>query len=222
MRLYLSSARTQKFSRRAPSGIMVPMGWRWLLLGVAVATTSPAAPPGKGIAGPREDDCPELAPPSTAGPDLALIRGLLWAFEPAPLEIRVLAIEDLGFLGDPRSLNPLSQLCLDPNPLVARAALRAVAAIRHPRAEEILANVARHPLAQESARQRALELLPFQNTWSSLQAIHQLARAVPVTSVVLVARRLAAELPAEPAPPPATAPLPGPAPSPAPATGVTP
>lgn len=222
MRLYLSSGRTQKFSLRAASGIMAPMGARWLLLGVAVATASAAAPPGKGIAGPREDDCPEQAPPATTGADLALIRGLLWAFEPAPLEVRVLAIEDLGFLGDPRSLNPLSQLCLDPNPAVARAALRAVAAIRHPRAEEILANVARHPLAQDGTRQRALELLPYQNTWSSLRAIHQLARAVPVTSVVLVARRLAAELPAEPVPPPAPAPPPGLAPAPAPATGVTP
>lgn len=208
---------------------MASMGSRWLLLGAAVAAAAaPAAPPGKGIAGPHDEDCPEVpvAQP-LGGPDLALLRGLQWAFEPAPVEIRILAIEDLGFLQDPRALNPLAQLCLDPNPVVARAALRAVAAIRHPRAEEILANVARHPAAQEAARQRAVELLPYQNTWSSLRAVHELARSAASSGVALVARRLAAELPAAPAPPPAPAPAPdvqAPANPPAapPATGVTP
>jgi len=198
------------------------MAARWLLLSlvVLVSSAAAAAPPRKGIAGPKDEDCPELSPPATSGPDLALIRGLLWAFEPAPLEIRVQAIEDLGFLGDTRALNPLSALCLDPNLLVARAALRAVAAIRHPRAEEILANVARHPAAQEGARQRAVELLPFQNSWSSLQTLQALARATPVTGVVLVARRVAAELPAEPVPSPGPAATPSATPAPAP--GVTP
>lgn len=46
-----------------------------------------------------------VAKASTAGTDVAFLRGNTWAFEPAPLEIRGQAIEDLGFHGDARTLS---------------------------------------------------------------------------------------------------------------------
>ena len=93
----------------------------------------------------------------------------MWAFEPAPTEIRVQAIEDLGLLGDPRALNVLAQFALDPNPAFARAGVRAVALMRHPRAEEILCNVIRHPTLPEELKVLALKLLPMQNTDSAIR-----------------------------------------------------
>jgi HEAT repeats len=196
---------------------MDPMTSRLLALATLLLTApAVAAPPQKGIGSPKDEDCSPAPAPPPSSSDRALLRGLSWAFEPAPLEVRVLAIEDLGFLGDPRALNPLAQLCLDPNPQVARAALRAIGAMRHPRAEEILANVVRHPLVSEVARQRALELLPFQNTWSSLRTIGQLARTSHVSSLVLAARRLASELPPAPSPAPPEPPPPATPASPSP------
>jgi HEAT repeat protein len=177
---------------------MRSMTARLALLSTMVPALALAAPARRDVGALSDEDSPEVQATVPSGPDQALLRGLLWAFQPAPVEIRVLAIEDLGFLGDPRALDPLAHLCLDANPVVARAALRAIAAIRHPRAEEILAAVLRHPLAHETARQRALELLPFQNTPSALHTIQRLARATPVTALVVSARRLAAELEAPP------------------------
>lgn len=108
--------------------------------------------------------------------DAAVLRAVLWAFEPAPPEIRVIAVEDLGLLGDARVLNPLAQLVSDPNPLVQQAAVRAISVIRHPRAEEILANVVRHPTLPEKLKLQALGTLLFQNTRSSLLFLHMVAR----------------------------------------------
>ncbi len=157
-----------------------------------------ATPPSKAIGSTKEE--PELvcpAPPTN--PDVGLMRAITWAFEPAPLEVRTQAIEDLGLLGDPRALNPLAQLCLDPNPLLARAAVRAIAAMRHPRAEEILSNVVRHPTVSEQVRLRALELLPYQNTWSAIRFVTTLAQTPNVSAAVGVqARRMADELPRRP------------------------
>src|SRR5689334_6996987 len=78
---------------------------------------------------------------TVVGPDQALLRGIVWASEPGPEEIRVIAIEDLALLGDPRALAPLSVLLWDPNPRIQQAAVRAVALFQHPRAEEILSSV---------------------------------------------------------------------------------
>lgn len=157
-----------------------------------------ATPPSKAIGSTKEE--PEVVCPTPApNPDLALMRAIIWAFEPAPLEVRSQAIEDLGLLGDARALNPLAQICLDPNPVLAKAAVRAIAAIRHPRAEEILSNVVRHPTVSEQVRLRALELLPYQNTWSSIRFVSLLAQTPNVsTAVGLQARRMADELPRRP------------------------
>lgn len=160
----------------------------------------------------KEEECP--APPAVqaaTGADVAFLRAVGWAFEPAPMEVRAQAIEDLGLLGDVRALNVLAQLCLDPNPVLARAAVRAVAAMRHPRAEEILTNVVKHPSLPEPTRTVALSLLPYQNTWSALRFIHFTATQPNASSAVgVLAARLAQELPAPPgwvpAPPPAPAP----------------
>ncbi len=170
------------------------------LLSCLVCATAVSAP--KKAIGDARDDLQPLSRCSS-GPDTTLVRALEYAFEPAPVEVRAQAIEDLGFLGDQRALNALAQLCLDPNPVLARAAVRAVGAIRAPRAEEILANVVRHPTVPETTKLKALELLPFQNSWSSIRFVSQVARWGPVTNVVLAARRLAIELPRGEAPSPA-------------------
>lgn len=174
--------------------------WTAVLL---VASTQALAAPGKGraIGGAKDDDLSPVVPSETA-----LLRGLMYAFEPAPLEIHLLAIEDLGLLGDPRALNALAQLTLDATPAVAKSAVRAIGAIRHPRAEEILSNLIRHPSVVESTKLAAMELLPFQNSLSSahlLQGIAQTPGWPP--NLQSTARRLAAELTPAPLTPPAPA-----------------
>lgn len=170
-----------------------------------------ASKQGFAIGSAKEDEpCPE-AKASTSGGDLAFLRGVTWAFEPAPLEIRGQAIEDLGLLGDPRALNPLAGMSLDANPAIARAAVRAIANMRHPRAEEILENLVRHPTAPVATKHLALSLLPFQNTASALRFIHATARQPTGPYAVLqLARTLSASLPvpsAEPLPSPPVTPL---------------
>ena len=163
---------------------------------VSLAAGATAAKRGAAIGSAKEDEeCP--APKAvTSGADLAFLRGLTWAFEPAPLEIRGQAIEDLGLLGDTRALNSLASMSLDANPAIARAAVRAVGSMRHPRAEEILANLVRHPTAALATKQLALSLLPFQNTATALRFIHATARQ-PTGSYELLqqARTLSATLP---------------------------
>ncbi len=147
--------------------------------------------------GSAKEDEPCPATRDAAAAEVAFVRALTWAFEPAPAEIRAQAIEDLGLLGDARALNPLAQLSLDPNPAVARAAVRAVGAIRHPRAEEILSNVVRHPSVPEAVKQLAMQLVPCQNTFTALRFVHRVARQqVQVPGAVQqVARGLAALVP---------------------------
>jgi HEAT repeat protein len=110
------------------------------------------------------------------GADVALLRGLLWATEPHPEEIRVIAIEDLALLGDPRALNPLVALVWDPNPRIQAAALRAVALFQHPRAEEILSGVVRHPKFPDAMKIQALDGLLYQRTASARATVEAASR----------------------------------------------
>lgn len=197
------------------------MNWMTRLTVAALccfSLTATAAPAKRGAAiGSSKEDEPCPAPKaSTAGADLAFLRGLTWAFEPAPMEIRGQAIEDLGLLGDTRALNPLAAMSLDANPAIARAAVRAIGSMRHPRAEEILSNLVRHPTAPLPTKQVALALLPYQNTATALRFIHATARQ-PTGSYELLqaARALSAALPV-PTPEQALPPL-APAAAPAPA-----
>jgi hypothetical protein len=143
-----------------------------------VAPTTPVTRPAmKALGNAKEEDDAPLAPKSSpAELDGALLRAVLFAFEPAPTEIRIIAIEDLGLLGDPRSLNPLAQLVMDPNVNVQMAALRAIGAMQHPRSEAILANIVRHPLISERVKLAAIDALLFQNTVSSIAFLRQLSR----------------------------------------------
>lgn len=167
-----------------------------LLSGVALA-----APPKSGIGSAKEEAaCPQ---PGLGGADLALLRATRWAVEPAPLEVRVIAIEDLGLLGDPRALNFAAQFALDPNPRMAGAAVRAVSLLRHPRATEILRNVVRHPSVADAVRVLALRQLVFQNSWAAIRFVRQCTTDTTLPSpVVSAARQLAAQLPALPSPMP--------------------
>lgn len=124
----------------------------------------------------KEDDVPQVMSRVSMQPassDVALMRGVTWAFEPAPGEVRVQAIEDLGLLGDPRALNFLAQLALDPNPAFAKAGVRAVALFKHPRAEEILSNIVRHPTLPELLKLQAIALLPMQGSDSAIHFLQQ-------------------------------------------------
>lgn len=135
------------------------------------------------------------APRAPEAPAAALMRAVLWAFEPAPIEIRIQAIEDLGLLGDPRSLNVLAQFVLDPNPHLARAGVRAVALFKHPRAEEILCNVTRHPALPEELKVLALQYLPMQNSASAIRFLRQVTKGTFASALKGAARGALLEVP---------------------------
>jgi HEAT repeat protein len=146
-----------------------------LALAVAAGPTKPS----QSLGSPKQEEpaaaapsksCPPQAPcPRCPDADTALARALAWVADPAPEEIRAIAVEDLGFLGDPRALNTLALLILDPSPAVQMAALRAVRSFTAPRAEEILANVVRHPYPTEQVKVFAVESLAFQRTPTARQ-----------------------------------------------------
>ena len=173
---------------------------RWIgLTALLVGSVCLAAAPirQKGLGSPREDE-PEATriAVSDSDTDAGLLRGLLYALEPAPTEIRVIAVEDLGLLGDFRALNPLAELLMDPNPAVQTAALRAIGAMRHPRAEEILSNVARHPTLPEKLKLSAVDLVLFQNTDSAIVFLKQVARSSTFTfNLQNAAKRALADVP---------------------------
>lgn len=104
---------------------------------------------------------------TVAADDRALLHAVLAVHAPAPEEIRVIAIEDLGLLGDPRALDVLGSLLRDRGAVIPLAALRAVRAFRTPRAEELLTSVVRDREAPEALKQGALEALAFQGSASS-------------------------------------------------------
>ena len=117
-------------------------------------------------------------------PDTVLLRGLLWAHEPAPEEIRGMAIEDLALLGDVRALDPLGALVWDPNPRIQAAAVRAIALFQHPRAEQLLADVVRHPSLPEPLKLQALGGLLFQRTATALATVRETAKSPRASSTL--------------------------------------
>lgn len=113
---------------------------------------------------------PAWVPPANEA-DLSLLRALLYVLEPAPREVRIIAVEDLALLGDPRALDALAHLVFDRDPEVAVSAVRAVTHFQHRRAHEILSNVIRHPTLTEELKQIAVEALPFQDGPRSRQML---------------------------------------------------
>lgn len=113
---------------------------------------------------------------AAVSPEQALLRGILWATEPAPEEIRVIAIEDLALLGDPRALAPLSVLLWDPNPRIQQASVRAVALFQHPRAEEILSSIVRSTRLPDALKIQALDGLLYQRTPSARATVEAASR----------------------------------------------
>lgn len=187
------------------------------------------AVPAAQLGNPKEESAPEPAAALTASPapaptssnaqseaDLALLRAILFAFEPAPREIRVLAIEDLALLQDPRALNPLSHFVFDPDPIIALAAVKAIGHFQHPRAEEIIGNIIRHPSLSPTLKVAAVRALPFQDSPSSREFLTELSGSNAYGSSVKQAAQAAiAEMVSIPAPPPnATVPARGTAPPP--------
>lgn len=170
---------------------------RHLVFAVSFFAVSAFAQPRKTLGNGKDDDeVPRPVAPPARNADLALLRGLMFASEPNPLEVRIQAIEDLGLLGDARAVNSLAQLVYDPNAQIWTAALRAIGAIRHPRSEEVLSNIIRHPALSEGHKLKALELLPFQNTPSALRFINGVPRTTTLpTSVQNLGRRILLEVP---------------------------
>lgn len=126
-----------------------------------------ARPPASRLQGEEPEDAAgpptAAACPATCGDaERALAIGLVHAFEQGPEEIRVLAVEDLGLLGDPRALDAIATLVLDANPRVQAAAVRAASQFTTLRATQILENVVRHPRLPQELKEQALRALPFQ------------------------------------------------------------
>ena len=143
---------SREMIRRQENGVErgVPRHLAFAALSIAAALAAPAS---------------ELP----AGPDdSALLRAILAAHAPAPQEIRVLAVENLALLGDPRALDVLGELLRDGSPAVQAAALRAIRAFQHPRAEQLLVDLVRDPRAQEPLRVGAVEALAFQRSASAI------------------------------------------------------
>ncbi|MCY1042845.1 HEAT repeat domain-containing protein [Corallococcus sp. bb12-1] len=148
-----------------------------LLTAVAHAQAPSRAPLKPGSEKPAAEKAVASRPATVdaSSPDAALLRGLLWAAEPAPEEIRTLAIDDLALLGDARALDPLAALIWDPNPRIQQAALRAVALFQHRRAEEILGNVVRHPRLPDALKIQALGGLLYQRTPTARRSVQDVA-----------------------------------------------
>jgi hypothetical protein len=150
------------------------------------------AKPGQ-LGSPKEDEEATPAAPAVgfqgSAADSALLRALLYAFEPAPEEIRVIAVEDLALLGDARALNALALLIFDPNVAVQTAALRAVGQFQSPRAEEILENVVRHPRLPDPMKIRALQELPYQASRTCREFLNDAATSARMSASVRSAAR---------------------------------
>ncbi|GHG91916.1 HEAT repeat domain-containing protein [Comamonas sp. JC664] len=157
-----------------------------LLAGLLLATAARAQAPAAAVAPAAAPASPEA---TVASDDTALLRGLLGAVKPAPEEIRAMAIEDLALLGDARALDSLALLLWDPNPRIQQAALRAVALFQHTRAEEILANVVRHPRLPDALKIQALNGLIFQRTPTARRAVQDAAVDSRLTAGVQNAAR---------------------------------
>jgi HEAT repeat protein len=181
---------------------MRPLLLAGLLLATAAHAQAPArgkpasparpAPAPQAPQAPKEQPTPPPAPPApepAASEDTALLRALLWATRPAPEEVRALAIEDVGLLGDARALDPLASLMWDPNPRIQQAALRAVTLFQHPRAEEILGNVVRHPRMPDALKIQALNGLIFQRTATARRTVQDAAGDARLTAAVQNAAR---------------------------------
>ncbi|MGE6763765.1 HEAT repeat domain-containing protein [Corallococcus interemptor] len=165
-----------------------------LLLTAAAHAQAPSTPAPK--AAPKADK----APADPHAQDDSLLKGLLWAAEPAPEEIRALAIEDLALLGDTRALDPLAAFIWDPNPRIQQAALRAVALFQHRRAEEILGNVVRHPRLPDALKIQALGGLLYQRTATARRVVQDVAADSRVGYAVQnAARSVASQWEAAPA-----------------------
>lgn len=142
--------------------------------------------------------CAELSRPH---PDSAVLRSLVGAFESSPVEIRIIAIENLGLLRDARAIDPLAALALDPEPRVATAALRSVGRFQHERAEEVLANVVRHPRLPDSLKLIALEQLVFQRRPSARAFLDETGKSrAPSVAIQNAAREAAQRWGPAPAP----------------------
>ncbi|MFL5321745.1 MAG: HEAT repeat domain-containing protein [Myxococcaceae bacterium] len=136
--------------------------------------------------------------------DKALATALAYAFEPAPDEIRAIAIEDLALLADPRAVDPLATLILDANPAVATAAVHALGTFTTPRATQVLENVIRHPRISPNVKELAIKALPFHRRQRARDFLASIAKnsAYPQNLQRAAADALAAfDLSQPPAPP---------------------
>lgn len=197
------------------------------LLALSLAAGPPSKPAAASLGSPKQEEtsepkgCPPSPAPRCPDADTALARALAWVAEPAPEEIRAIAVEDLGLLGDARVLNTLARLILDPSPTVQLASVRAVRAYPMPRAEEILANVVQHTYPGEPVKMLAVESLAFQRTRSAKAFLEYVAATAQFTPRLQSAAKVALQRGwggQAPAPAPAPAPPKAPAPSPAPSS----
>jgi len=103
-------------------------------------------------------------PPLVAAPadaDRALIAAIAAAVEPGPLEVRVLAIEELGLLGDVRAVPLVRRILLaEPQVALQRAAVRALRALGTAQAVSVLDEALKSGRLSSEGSREVLAALP--------------------------------------------------------------
>ncbi|MBX5483141.1 MAG: HEAT repeat domain-containing protein [Myxococcaceae bacterium] len=174
------------------------------------ASKKRATPPAKAnsaalLSGGKDEDATPAAAPAPVPPksdaDRALLKALLFAFQPAPREIRAIAIEDLALLGDRRAIDVLADLAFHPDPVIAAAAVRAIGHFQDRRAEDLLIRVAEKRTFPIEIRTAAIDALPFQATLTAHAALRLLAGASSEPSAIQQAARKSADAMTLPGPP---------------------
>jgi HEAT repeat protein len=91
--------------------------------------------------------------------DRAFVAAVQEAVRPAPVEVRVLAVEDLGLLGDPRATSLLRRLLFaERSVAIQRAAVRALRALGTAEAAQVLDEALRVQLPLEVSTELVLAL----------------------------------------------------------------
>jgi HEAT repeat protein len=153
-----------------------------VLLSAPASAQAPGAPP------------PAGAPPLVAAPadaDRALLAATSAAVEPAPLEVRVLAVEELGLLGDTRAVPLLRRLLIsESQPALQRAAVRALRALGTPEAVSVLDEGLRTGRLSYEAARELVAALPYLR-WEAARAALAWAAANAATYEVRAAAQSA-------------------------------
>lgn len=132
---------------------MRPLLLALLLVSALAHAQQPVAVPPAGLP-------PLVAAPADA--DRALIAAIAAAVEPGPLEVRVLATEELGLLGDVRAVPLVRRILLaEPQVALQRAAVRALRALGTAQAVSVLDEALKSGRLSTEGSREVLAALPY-------------------------------------------------------------